>query len=114
MATNRLYERGRYLSLTPTDPSSPTSGDPVVVGSLPGVALTDARADGTATVQTDGVFTLPVLGESGGTGTAVSAGDTVYYSGGTISPDSAGTRFGYALEAVASGATSTIPVKIGH
>lgn len=120
MATNREYERGRQFE---ADVSGLTgsgtgglvlSGDPVVVGELPGVALTDENADGNATIQTDGVFRLPVKGETT-TDAAVAVGDIVYYDAGVINKDSSnGVRFGYALDAVSSGATSTIRVKVGY
>jgi predicted RecA/RadA family phage recombinase len=58
MAKNRKYARGNQLSLVCTQPATPASGDPVLVGQLPTVALTAEQADGTTTVQTDGVFLL--------------------------------------------------------
>jgi predicted RecA/RadA family phage recombinase len=124
VATNRIFERGRQLSVAPTLGPNATvaSGDPVAVGQLPGVALTDAddtiANGGEASVQFDGVFELEVVGTSddGTTGAAISAGDLVYLdTDGSLNVDATnGVRFGYALEDVASGATSTIRVKVGY
>lgn len=121
MAKNRKHERGNQLEVAPTasatDPAD--SGDPVLLGELPGVALTDASDtianDGEATVQFDGVFELDVTGADDVGNAAITAGDIVYYDGGEINIDAVnGTRFGYALADVASGATTTIEVKIGY
>ncbi len=120
MATNVKYEDGDQLSLAPT--AAPggraESGEPVLVGSLPGVALKDATDTvsngGECTIKFNGVASLPVKGETT-TNAAVAAGDILYYDGGVINKDATnGVRFGYALAAVSSGATTTIPVKIGY
>jgi len=107
MATNNVFFWHESLRVTPTEPASPSSGDPVVFGQIPGVALTNPDADGNVTVALDGVWELPVTG-------AVAGGDIVYYKDGQLSADNTGVRFGYALAAVASGATSTIPVRVGY
>ncbi|MFC5744821.1 capsid cement protein [Actinomadura rugatobispora] len=125
MATNRVYEHGTQFEanvsgVTGTgDGGLVMSGDPVVIGQLPGVALTTEDADdGMATIQTDGVFDLPVKGETT-TNAAIAVGAIVYYDAAAtphkLNADSTnGVRFGYALEAVSSGATTTIRVKIGY
>lgn len=124
MATNRVYEEGAQLTVAPTgstvDP--PTSGDPVIFGERPGVCLTDSSDtianNGEASVQFDGVFELEVVGTSddGTTGAAVTAGDIVYLddANNQLSVNTSGTRFGYAKEDVASGATTTIEVIVGY
>lgn len=117
MAKNRNYEHGTQLDLVATDPATPASGDPVIVGQIPGVSLTAERSDGGTTVQMDGVFTLSVKGVDAGGNSAVAVGDILYYvSADTpkISKKATGVRFGYALAAVTSGATASIPVKIGY
>lgn len=117
MAKNRIYADGSQLSLAATDPATPASGDPVVVGQLPGVALTAERDDGTTTVQCDGVFLLAVRGVDGAGNSAVAVGDILYYVAADtpkLSKKTTGVRFGYALGAVGGGATATIPVKIGY
>lgn len=117
MARNRVRARGRQLLLTVI--SGVVSGDPVVVGQIPGVALTDRdTTTGKATVQMDGVFNLSVKGEQAAGNVAVAEGDILYYEAGQTPPINKdatnGVRFGYALAAVTSGATATIAVKIGY
>lgn len=117
MAANRKFPRGAALSLVATDPAAPASGDPVVVGQIPGVALTAERTDGTTSIQLDGAFDLSVKGIDGSGNSAVAPGDILYYVAADtpkISKKATGVRFGYALEAVGSGATATIAVKVGY
>lgn len=135
MAKNRIFEHGTQLTVAPTDGPNATvqSGDHVVVGQIPGVALTDGSDTiangGTASVQFDGVFDLPVnawdtsLNAGAGGGDAVAAGDIIYFdpASGLLRPNSANAgavRFGYALEAAAAAAsgtaTTTIRVKVGY
>lgn len=119
MAKNKIFAEGDQLSLVCSQPATPKSGDPVLVGQVPGVALTDERADGTTSVDTKGVFDLPVEGkDAANANTTVSVGDIVYYdSVNTIKlnrDNTNGVRFGYALAALASGASGTIRVKVGY
>jgi len=51
MATNIKYEPGWSLNLTCTTPDEPNSGDPVRIGNLTGIALTDEDAAGKTVVQ---------------------------------------------------------------
>lgn len=114
MAKNKHLKEGDNLYLpVPTDTAS---GDPVVVGAIPGVALIDEDEDGNATIDTRGAYDLEVVANDGSADTAVSEGDVLYFDStdGNLNLDDAGDRFGYALEAVTSGATTTIPVKIGY
>ena len=62
MATNIKFEDGDRLLLTV--PSGVASGEPVLFGQQPGVALTDRGADvaGKATVQFAGVATFELAG----------------------------------------------------
>ena len=117
MAKNRVFATGRQLSLVPTDPANPASGDPVVVGQLGGVALTGRRSDGTVTIALDGVFELPVRGVDGAGNSAVAVGDIVFYVAADtpkLSKKNTGVRFGYALGTVTAGGTATIPVRLGY
>lgn len=122
MALNRVFMQSeRTLEFTPTASANDgaNSGDPLLLGELPGVALTDATDTiangGTVTAQLDGVFDLDVTGADASANVAVTAGDIVYYDGGAINVDSTnGTRFGYALADVASGATTNIRVQLGY
>ena len=118
MAKNVIFGKGTQLSLVPTQPSQPASGDPVLVGQLPGVALTAAASAGAAvTVQTVGVVTISVKGIDGGGNSAVAVGDLLYYTSADTPPVSkkaTGVRFGYALATITSGSTATIQVKLGY
>jgi predicted RecA/RadA family phage recombinase len=114
MAKNRKFEKGTQLAYAL---AGKESGDPVVIGQIPGVALIKTDADGQVTVQHDGVFILPVKGIDGSGNSAVVAGDILYFVNADtpkLSKKNTGVRFGYALEAVASGATADIQVKIGY
>lgn len=116
MARNIIFEDGTQIAAVATDPTTPASGDPVLIGQIPGVALITEAADGLTTIKTDGVATLSVKGTSG-SNAAIAAGDILYYVTANtpkLSVTTSGVRFGYALEAVTSGATSTIRVKIGY
>lgn len=117
MAKNKVFDEGDQLSLVCTDPATPVSGDPVLVGQIPGVALTDERADGTTSVDTEGVYHLSVKGVDGTGNKAIAAGDIVYYVAADtpkLSVKNTGVRYGYALDAVTGGATTTIRVKLGY
>lgn len=119
MATNQVYDEGDQLSVVCTDPASPNSGDPVLFGTLGGVALTKKGDGGNASTNTsvafEGVFTLSVKGVNGSGNAAIAAGDTVYYVTGDtpkLSAKTTGVKFGVALAAVASGATTAIMVRL--
>jgi predicted RecA/RadA family phage recombinase len=118
VSTNIVNEQGDALYLVCTAPTTPASGDPVLVGQLPGVALTKKQADGKTSVKLNGTATLSAKGETT-VDAAIAVGDIVYYDTAAtphkINRDSTnGVRFGYALEAVGSGVTKTILVKIGY
>ncbi len=119
MAANRVRGRGRYLSVGVG--SGLTSGAPTSIGQIPGVCVIDAGPSSAyiATIDTEGIYNLAVKGAGDGdsVGTAVVIGDIVYWdaTAGHLNVDATdGVRFGYALGAVDSGATTTIPVKIGY
>ena len=118
MATNRKYESGKQLAVACTAPATPSSGDPVLFGQRPGVALTDEDAAGLTTVQFDGVFDLSVQAVNNGGNSAVAAGDKLYYEAGqtpVLNKDNvSGVFFGYAKEAILEGATATIEVIVGY
>lgn len=118
MAKNTVYMWTESLPLECTAPTTPQSGDPVLCGQIPGVALTTEDENGVTTVALNGVFDLSVKGEGASGNAAVAVGDILYYEAGQTPPinkDSTnGVRFGYALAAVSSGATATIPVRVGY
>ncbi|MEE9451091.1 MAG: DUF2190 family protein [Ignavibacteriaceae bacterium] len=120
MADNRIKEVGRKLSLTCTHPASPSSGDPVRIGNLIGVALTDERTAGDTTVDLEGVYDLSVKGEDDDGNSAVAVGDKLYYvdadvddGTGYLNKKVTGYFAGIALEVVTSGSTTTINVRVG-
>lgn len=117
MATNIIFEDGDQFGVAATHPATPKSNDPIHVGQLPGVALTDERADGNVSAKFNGVAKLSVKGIDGAGNSAVAPGDTLFYVDAdtpVLSKKNTGVRYGYALEAVAGGATATIRVKIGY
>jgi predicted RecA/RadA family phage recombinase len=104
-------------------PSTVVSGDPVLVGGLPAVALDSYQAhNGGTTFRFSGTFELTVIAAtvvSPVTGSALKPGDKVYATGTldtttnittglTLSKASGGTLFGsYADTGLASGSTDT-------
>ena len=109
MAKNEQFHDGENLTLPVI--SGVVSGGPVVVGMIPGVALTDRAADGTATVRTKGVFNVSV------TGAIASVGLPVYITSATgalVVAAGAGIQlFGHALATKGAGA-SVIPVRLAQ
>jgi predicted RecA/RadA family phage recombinase len=117
MAKNQVFANGTKLSMVCTDPAIPKSGDPVLIGQIPAVATTDERADGTTSIDTQGVWNLSVKGVDGSGNSAVAAGDIIYYVAADtpkLSKKATGVRYGYATAAITSGSTATIPVKLGY
>lgn len=112
MARTEHFDQTSTLSL-PVPPGT-VAGDPVTVGLINGVALTDrgdggnASTDATVAVSPCIVHRLPVEGSEG----AVAVGDAVYSNAGDLSNDDSGALFGVALGAVGSTETATIPVLI--
>ena len=90
------------------------SGDPVVVSTLPGVALNDADASDEATVTTTGAYRFDVEASAG----AISPGDQLYlasYLGSPVlSNDAGGDFWGYALESVGNALTVEIEARVGY
>lgn len=124
MSKNQVYDFGGLdtLFVVCSAPTTPASGDPVLFGQIPGVALTAEDGNGYTLIATNGVFNLPVTGANSGGNAAVADGAIIYAnaSTGALSINSGGVRYGYAAvgsganNVVASGATTTIPVKIGY
>jgi predicted RecA/RadA family phage recombinase len=116
MATNTVYPWTIARPLTCTDPAVPASGDPVLCGQIPGVALTAEDPAGVTAVALNGQFNLSVKGVDQNGNSAVAAGDAIYYVTGDtpkLSKKNTGVLFGYAFAAVTSAATATIPVEVG-
>src|SRR5258708_29106204 len=80
MAKNIVRDMAESFSAVVSDPVTPVSGDPVIVGQIPGVALTAKRADNTTTVARVGTATLSVKGvTTAAANSAVAVGDILYY-----------------------------------
>lgn len=97
MALNRARERANQVSFPVADGTE--SGDIVMVGDIPALALTDEGAwtDGEATVQMECSVYLDVS-------VAIDAGDIIYDHSGTFNKTSSGgTRIGIALTSVGAG-----------
>ncbi len=113
MATNEVHVDLGGISVTPSDPAAVTSGAVVRFGSAIGVALNDEAADGTAVCDfRPKVWSLSVLGDNDEGGSAVVAGDSLYYTDteAFLSKKNSGFFAGIARGAVNSGATATIQV----
>jgi hypothetical protein len=119
MATNRVMKPGWQQSLVVSDPATPTSGDPVRIGTMTGVALTDEGDGGNGATETTvdvgpAVWDLSVKGVDASGNSAVALGDPIYYVDADtpkLSKKNTGYFFGIALEAVGSGQTATINVQ---
>jgi len=104
---NEIYSPGRRLPIAV--PVGVVSGDPVVVGSIVGVAQISRTADGVVTIDTAGVYELTVTG-------AITLGAPVYavVAAGLVTSLTAtvgtNTRFGTCYGA--QGSTGKMPVKI--
>ena len=118
MSTKRRRANGRNLHLTVAAVNGSGAGnlvksnDPVAVGTIPGVALTDEDADGKATVDTGGVYALEVNPAAD-----MAEGDEVFWdnAAGELNDDNTGVFFGNVLEPVAlAGAPHEVEVRIGR
>lgn len=119
MAKTLVHKDGDRISVAVTHPTTPASGDPVRLGTLPGIALTNERADGTTSVALKGIFNV-LVDDDAATGIAIGARlyyqDTPTGSPATSVNNNATTPeavFGYALGTVATNATTVIPVRLG-
>lgn len=97
-----------------SDPAAPASGAPCRFGALTGIASNDEGLGGLSATETMVDFGMFVadhpVNDHGGAG--ISAGDAVFYvdAADRLENDSAGYFYGFALEAVAAGQTTTIRV----
>ncbi|GGF76973.1 Predicted phage recombinase, RecA/RadA family [Mameliella alba] len=94
------------INVTVAAPAAKSSGDGVLVGSIFGVAITDAANGADVAIRTTGVVTLPKIGSQ-----AWSVGDKVYWDDGndrcTSTAADGDQLIGTATEAVGSGADAT-------
>ena len=116
MAENYVQE-GRKMNMAVS--SGVDSGEPVMIGNyIPAVALTD-RDSVTGKASLDfgpAVYDLPVKGHTGVGNEAIAEGEAVFYDSALATflnkNSTTGVFFGVALEAVESGATTTIQVLV--
>lgn len=105
MAKNRRLDKALHLSLPV--PTGVKSGEPVAVGALRGLAITDRRADGTATVWLDGSADYTV------TGAVATVGLPIYITSARALNTTATDNqlFGYSLGTKAAAAG---PLEVAH
>lgn len=112
MAKNRKYEHGQGLTLPVI--SGTVSGGPVIVGMLPGVALTTRDSAGNASVELgDGVYTVSVTASGN-----ITLGQPIYITSATYAlTDAAGAGkqlFGHAVSTSTGAGAKSIDVRIAH
>lgn len=109
MATNQRFEEVGTLYLPVI--ADTVSNDPVCVGLIPGVAITDRDAAGSATVAVEGTFDLSVTGAIASVGLPVFINPTTGAL--TVAAGTGLVVFGAALATKAGGA-GVIPVRVGY
>ena len=117
--SQNFVQNGKVINAAATDPATPASGDPVLVNTIPGVALVNegdgGNVAGQTSIATEGVFDLSVKAVDGGGNSAVNAGDKIYYviaDTPKLSKKATGALFGKALAGITTGSTETIPVML--
>ncbi|MBI2758787.1 MAG: DUF2190 family protein [Chloroflexi bacterium] len=116
MAENLKFIGTHGIGTVPTDPASPASGDPVLVGKIGGVAVNAKDGSGNTVVDFGpSVYSLSVKGIDGVGNAAVAVGDEIFYVTADtpkLSKKATGVHYGFALEAITSGSTATIKVLV--
>lgn len=109
MALNEVYDRADSIPVTV--PSGVVSGDPVVVGKIVGVAITDRGTDGKTVIKRNGAHSLTVTG-------AINEGDIVYAvtSAGLVTSLTAtvGSNTIFGLSMTTQAATGKCTVIVGY
>lgn len=101
MAKNQLYPEAKHIALTADQDY--TSGAPVAIGAVRGVALIDAHEGDRVTVWTDGSWEIPVAG-------ALTEGQVVYLNAsGALTATAGDTPWGVSL---AVKGTGTAPAEV--
>jgi predicted RecA/RadA family phage recombinase len=117
MATN-LYAQGKVIQAKNGSGADVASGAPLIIGAggLVGFCIQSIANDATGSVQLEGIFNWPVKGHNGSANAAVAVGAKVYYTAteAFADTDATATLLGYALGAVESGATTTVPVLLAR
>jgi predicted RecA/RadA family phage recombinase len=109
MAKNKHFEDTGTLYLPVI--SGTVSGDPVCVGLLPGVAVTDRDSNNSATVDCEGTYDLSVTGAIASVGLPVWINPASHAL--TVAAATGLVVFGVALATKGSGA-GVIPVRVGY
>ena len=109
MAKNEKHDETGTLYLPVI--SGTVSGDPVCVGLIPGVAITDRDANGCATVKIEGSFDLSVTGAIASVGLPVWINPASHAL--TVATGTGLVVFGAALQTKSSGA-GVITVHVGY
>lgn len=111
-----MVSKGETLTITPTHPTSPASGAACRVGQICGVATGGKDSAGKFVIQRRGVYNLSVKAVNNAGNVAVAVGDAIYYDDAETpalcKDNTNGVFFGYALAAITSGSTATIPVEL--
>lgn len=109
MAINEVYSNDDSFPIAV--PAGVISGDPVAVGEIVGVAITDRGTDGKTVLRRRGTFSLTVTG-------AIALGAPVYavVAAGLVTSLTAtvGTNIRFGLAGAAQAATGKIPVILGY
>ena len=110
MAKNRVFEHGTQLDLPVI--AGTVSGGPVIVGMLPGVALTDRDSAGKSACHVgDGVYTVTVTATGN-----ITAGQPIYITSATYAlTDAAGAGkqlFGHAITTSTGAGAKSINVRV--
>jgi len=112
MAKNINYTPGWRKNYVCTKPDKPVSGDPVRIGNMTGIALTDEDAAG-KTVVDKGPFSAKFTVKDNGVA-GIGVGDTIWYHDDQDpvldNVPAGGYYFGMAEEAIAAGQTAIIEV----
>jgi len=135
-ASNKALERATLVTLAmPSAANSgvgPNSNDPILVGVMAGIVTNSFTSPtgvvtGNCAVDFEGAYFLSVQAKSSlspSTGKAINPGDPVYYDGGTkdattnvtyggtIDANSGATFFGNSLDALTSGSTGVVRVRL--
>lgn len=118
--SKNFVQKGDTLNIVESALTHPThadglvdAGDPVLIGRIPGVALTSATATtDIIAIAVVGVFDLTIASTAHG----VALGETIHINASTAAlsdnSDSTDVPFGSALEAVAAGAADTINIRL--
>lgn len=94
-------------------PEGTKAGTPVLIGSLPGIAVIDRQPNGNATVKfSTGSYRISVIGKKEAEEKQIKVGEKVFLKEGKLSADTGGTLWGYAMEELAKGKTAEIEVKL--